>query len=42
VVLAVQAPALDVIDEMKGGAILLSFIYANGQKRLVHSFGRSW
>ena len=36
VVLCVQPPALEVIGEMKEGAILLSFIYAEQQKRLVH------
>jgi NAD(P) transhydrogenase subunit alpha len=35
VVLAVQPPALAVIDEMKAGAILISFIYANNQPALV-------
>ncbi len=35
VVLAVQPPALDVIDAMKEGAILISFIYANNEKALV-------
>lgn len=35
VVLAVQPPALEVIDAMKPGAILLSFIYADRQKPLV-------
>jgi NAD(P) transhydrogenase subunit alpha len=35
VVLAIQPPALGVIDEMKAGAILLSFIYANKEKALV-------
>ncbi len=35
VVLAVQPPALDVIDTMKEGAILVSFIYANQQPALV-------
>jgi len=35
VVLAVQPPALDVIDAMKEGAILMSFIYANNEKALV-------
>ena len=35
VVLAVQPPALDVIDQMKTGAILISFIYANKEPRLV-------
>ena len=34
-VLAVQPPALDVIDAMKEGAILISFIYAEKQKALV-------
>jgi NAD(P) transhydrogenase subunit alpha len=36
VVLCVQPPALEVIGEMKEGAILLSFIYAEQQQRLVH------
>ena len=35
IVLAIQPPALEVIDEMKEGAILLSFIYADNQKALV-------
>ena len=35
VVLAVQPPALDVIDAMKPGAILISFIYAGHQQALV-------
>ena len=35
VVLAVQPPALDVIDAMKEGAILISFIYAGHQPALV-------
>jgi NAD(P) transhydrogenase subunit alpha len=35
VVLAVQPPALDVIDGMKPGAILISFIYENNEKPLV-------
>jgi H+-translocating NAD(P) transhydrogenase subunit alpha len=35
VVLAVQPPALDVIDAMKEGTILISFIYANNEKALV-------
>ena len=35
VVLAVQPPALDVIDAMKEGAILISFIYANKEPALV-------
>jgi NAD(P) transhydrogenase subunit alpha len=34
-VLAVQPPALDVVDAMKEGAILVSFIYAENQKALV-------
>jgi NAD(P) transhydrogenase subunit alpha len=34
-VLAVQPPALDVIDAMKEGAILVCFIYANQQPALV-------
>jgi NAD(P) transhydrogenase subunit alpha len=36
VVLAVQPPALDVIDAMKEGAILICFIYAGKEKALVH------
>jgi len=35
VVLAVQPPALEVIDAMKEGAILISFIYAGNQPALV-------
>ena len=35
VVLAVQPPALDVIDAMKEGAILICFIYADKEKALV-------
>jgi NAD(P) transhydrogenase subunit alpha len=35
VVLAVQPPALDVIDAMKPGAILISFIYAANEPALV-------
>lgn len=35
VVLTVQAPELDVIDEMKEGAILISFIYADKEQALV-------
>ena len=35
VVLAVQPPALEVIDAMKEGAILISFIYASHQPELV-------
>ncbi len=35
VVLAVQPPALDVIDAMKPGAILMSFIYAANEPELV-------
>ncbi|MFZ0426130.1 MAG: NAD(P) transhydrogenase subunit alpha [Xanthobacteraceae bacterium] len=35
VVLAVQPPALDVIDAMKVGGILISFIYANKEPALV-------
>jgi NAD(P) transhydrogenase subunit alpha len=35
VVLAVQPPALDVIQAMKEGAILVSFIYANQEPALV-------
>src|ERR1700729_1805263 len=34
-VLAVQPPALDVIDAMKTGAILISFIYAHNEPALV-------
>jgi H+-translocating NAD(P) transhydrogenase subunit alpha len=34
-VLAVQPPALDVIDAMKDGAILISFIYANNEPALL-------
>jgi NAD(P) transhydrogenase subunit alpha len=34
-VLAVQPPALDVIDAMKEGAILISFVYANKEPVLV-------
>ena len=36
VVLSIQAPALEVIHAMKKGAILVSFIYANKEKDLVH------
>src|SRR5271166_461740 len=36
VVLAVQPPALDVIDAMKEGAILICFIYAHLQPELVN------
>ena len=36
VVLAVQPPALEVVNAMKEGAILISFIYANKEKALVH------
>jgi len=36
VVLAVQPPALDVIDAMKEGAILICFVYAGKEKALVH------
>ena len=36
VVLAVQPPALEVVNAMKAGAILISFIYANKEKALVH------
>jgi NAD(P) transhydrogenase subunit alpha len=36
VVLAVQPPALEVIHAMKEGSILISFIYANKEKALVH------
>ncbi len=35
VVLAVQPPALDVIDAMKPGAILISFVYAANEPELV-------
>jgi NAD(P) transhydrogenase subunit alpha len=35
VVLAVQPPALDVIDAMKAGAILMCFIYANKEPALL-------
>ena len=35
VVLAVQPPALEVIDAMKEGAILISFIYADNEPALV-------
>jgi NAD(P) transhydrogenase subunit alpha len=35
VVLAVQPPALDVVDAMKSGAILMSFIYAEKEPALV-------
>src|ERR1700733_1893769 len=35
VVLAVQPPALEVIEAMKPGAILISFIYAHNQPTLV-------
>jgi H+-translocating NAD(P) transhydrogenase subunit alpha len=35
VVLAVQPPALEVIDAMKAGAILMSFIYAQKESALV-------
>jgi NAD(P) transhydrogenase subunit alpha len=35
VVLAVQPPALDVINQMKVGAVLISFIYANREPALV-------
>jgi NAD(P) transhydrogenase subunit alpha len=35
VVLAIQPPALAVVDEMKEGAILLSFIYAHNEPALV-------
>jgi NAD(P) transhydrogenase subunit alpha len=34
-VLAVQPPALDVIDAMKEGAILISFVYAHNEPALV-------
>ena len=36
VVLCVQPPALEVVSEMKAGAILVCFIYAGHEKRLVH------
>jgi NAD(P) transhydrogenase subunit alpha len=36
VVLAIQPPALEVINAMKEGAILISFIYANKENALVH------
>jgi NAD(P) transhydrogenase subunit alpha len=36
VVLAVQPPALEVIDAMKEGAILICFVYAGREKALVH------
>ncbi len=35
VVLAVQPPALDVVDAMKPGAILISFVYAANEPELV-------
>jgi NAD(P) transhydrogenase subunit alpha len=35
VVLCVQPPALDVVADMKAGSILMSFIYADHEKRLV-------
>ena len=35
VVLAVQPPALDVIDAMKDGAILICFVYAEHEHPLV-------
>jgi NAD(P) transhydrogenase subunit alpha len=35
VVLGVQPPALDVIDEMRDGAILMSFVYADNEPALV-------
>jgi NAD(P) transhydrogenase subunit alpha len=35
VVIAVQPPALDVINAMKEGAILISFVYANKESALV-------
>jgi len=37
VVLAVQAPALAAVEEMKPGAILISFIYAHNQPALVRA-----
>jgi NAD(P) transhydrogenase subunit alpha len=36
VVLCVNAPALDVIDTMKAGAILICFVYAHKDPALVH------
>jgi NAD(P) transhydrogenase subunit alpha len=36
VVLCVQPPALEIVAEMKAGAILVSFVYADHEKRLVH------
>jgi NAD(P) transhydrogenase subunit alpha len=36
VVLSIQPPALDVVDAMKEGAILICFVYANKEKALVH------
>jgi len=36
VVLAVQPPDLEVIDAMKEGAVLISFIYAQNEPALVH------
>jgi NAD(P) transhydrogenase subunit alpha len=36
VVLAVQPPSLGAVDEMKPGAILISFIYAQNEPALVH------
>jgi alanine dehydrogenase len=36
VVLCVQPPALEVVAEMKEGAILVCFIFADHEKRLVH------
>jgi H+-translocating NAD(P) transhydrogenase subunit alpha len=35
VVIGVQAPSLDVVNQMKEGAILISFIYANKEPELV-------
>ncbi len=37
VVLCVQPPALEVVAEMKEGAILVCFVYADLEKRLVHA-----
>jgi NAD(P) transhydrogenase subunit alpha len=36
IVLCVQPPALDVVAEMREGAVLLSFVYAGNEERLVH------
>jgi len=35
VVLGVQPPAIEIVDEMKSGAILISFIYANTAEALI-------